>query len=99
MIRRDRRLTGFARDERAVGFQLIVAFLFLAFVAATLAMLVDPVDMLVDKAHEQSAGTEYENSGQTMADRLWRLFTALPLIAAIMALMYVVAMAVLHSSR
>ncbi len=94
-----RRRPGPGHRDRAVGFQLVIMFLFLAIAAITISMLANPMDMIVDVGHETATGTEYESSGHTMLDRVWTAFTALPLIASIMALVFVIGMAVLRSAR
>ena len=84
--------------DRGIGFQFAIVILFLIVVSLIIVMLVGPMEQLTDFAYENNQGSEYETAADGMTDRVWMAFTSLPLIALILALVYVIAIAILHSS-
>jgi hypothetical protein len=92
-------LGAFARDNRGAAYQILMALVFLGAVALTMAVLLEPTQEVRDFGDEQAAGTEYEEYGDTTRERTWQAFAALPMFAVALALVFVVVMALVLSSR
>ena len=85
--------------ERGSGFHLIKMLLFLGVVSMVIAMMMTPMTELRDHGRDSAEGTEYENDTNEMIDRGWAAFAAIPTIATFLGLLFVIAMALVLSSR
>jgi hypothetical protein len=88
-----------ARDRRGSAYQILMALIFLGAVALSLSVLLEPTQQVRDFGEERTAGTEYESYGDTTRERTWQAFAALPMFAVALALVFVVVMALVLSSR
>ncbi|KZN25601.1 hypothetical protein A4G99_03785 [Haladaptatus sp. R4] len=92
-------LTRFRRDTGGSGFHIIIFFVFLIGVSIVIATLSTPMQKARDHSANVTAGTEYAGDAATMRARTWDAFSALPLVALGMGFLFVIAMALLRSSR
>lgn len=93
------RLARLARDNRGSAFQILMALMFLGAVALMISVMLTPTQTVSDYGDERVDGTEYESFSDTTRERAWDAFVALPMVALALALVFVVVMALLLSSR
>ena len=88
----------FRDDERAVGVYIAVAILMLIAVSFMYAILYGPAQALNDYGAEAADGTEYEEYADEGRGYAWDAWLAIPRLAVILGVVYVLAMAVVLSS-
>lgn len=88
----------FRDDRRGIGVYIFVAILMLIAVSFMYAILYGPAMALNDYGEQAAEGTEYEAYADEGRGYVWDAWLAIPKLASVLALVFVLAMAVVLSS-
>lgn len=88
----------FRDDNRGIGVYIAVAILMLIAVSFAFAVLYGPAQALKDYGEQTAEGTEYEAYADESYGYAWDAWLAIPKLAAVLAVVFVLAMAVVLSS-